>query len=229
MNSDERRKLGTGKSSHDFAIAHPFTDPGQIALVDGLGADLTRARAMVTQQRSGLLDVRAATAHRKELRQELQVPLRQLVTIAHAAADVVPDFSRRFVLPARGISHQAFLTATRAMVAEALVHQSVFVDRGMAPTLLEDLTKTLDEYEKTIEQRNAGRRAHVGARSDLNAVLSSVMARIAQLDAIYSYRYRRQPEQLAAWKSARDIPWPKNGSANGNGTPPASGSTGEEK
>ena len=37
------------------------------------------------------------------------------------------------------------------------------------------------------------------------------MARIEQLDVINRYRFRKQPEQLGAWRSARDIPWPVKG------------------
>ena len=180
-------------------------------MVDGLASDLARAQVLVTQQRSGLLAVRAATARRKELRQEVLVPLRQLATIAHAAAVAVPELGERFVPPARGISHRAYLTATRAMSTEAQAHRDLLLSHGMAPTLLDDVARTLDEYEPTIDQTHTGRRDHLGARSDLDTVVGSIMARIEQRDVINRYRFRKQPEQLAAWLSARDMPWPGKG------------------
>ena len=209
MDRIDRKRFGTGEVAHDFALANPFIDPGQIAVVDGLGADLDRARELDAQQRSGRLDVRTSTVRRQELRREVQVQVRQVVAIGTAAAAELPELATRFGMP-RGSSHQAFLTNARGIAAEVQVHRALFEKFGMAPALLEDLNKTLDEYEKTIELRNAGRRKHVGARSDLQAVMDSIMTRITQLDAMFTYRYRNQPEQLGAWKNARDIPWPKD-------------------
>lgn len=48
----------------------------------------------------------------------------------------------------------------------------------------------------------------IGARAELVAVTAEVMLIVRQLDALNRFRFRKDAESLAAWKSARDVAWP---------------------
>jgi len=56
-------------------------------------------------------------------------------------------------------------------------------------------------------EANAERRAHVGARADLEVVAEEIMGIVQHLDALNKYRFRSMPEQLAGWASARNVAW----------------------
>ena len=100
-----------------------------------------------------------------------------------------------------GVSHQTFVTAAHGILEKASALKDVLISRGMATTLLDDLT----EYEKTLEATRAGRRDHVGASSDLNAVASEIAEQVCVLDGLVSYRFGSNPELMAAWTSARNV------------------------
>jgi len=53
-------------------------------------------------------------------------------------------------------------------------------------------------------------------------VTDEIMGLIDHLDALNQYRYRQDAERLAAWRSARNIAWPK-GHAEKKEPPPAGG------
>lgn len=81
----------------------------------------------------------------------------------------------------------------------------------MPDTFPEDLGGMLDQFEAAIKEKNAGRAAHVGAHADLDAVINDIMQIVRQLDALHRFRYRNDPEALAAWRSARSVGWPSGG------------------
>lgn len=81
----------------------------------------------------------------------------------------------------------------------------------LATELLGELDAALTDYEATIAQASAGKRAHVGARADIAAVMREIMELVAQLDAINIHRFRADAELKAAWRSARDLPWRRAG------------------
>jgi len=68
MNAKSRRKIEMGRRALDFSRAHPDASPGYTAVVTQLEERLTRAEQLAGQQRDGLLEVRAATARKFELR-----------------------------------------------------------------------------------------------------------------------------------------------------------------
>lgn len=78
----------------------------------------------------------------------------------------------------------------------------------MPEGFLGELNAALDGYEQVLNQQHAGRAAHVGARAELEAVTAEIMLIVRQLDALNRFRFRRDAESLAGWKSARDVAWP---------------------
>ena len=131
-----------------------------------------------------------------------------------------------FKLPQLGVSHQTFVTAAHGILDKAIGLKDVLISRGMATTLLDDLSKDLAEYEKTLEATRAGRRDHVGASSDLNAVASEIAEQVRVLDGLVSYRLGDNAELMGAWISARNVLGPFKSRAEpyaGGGETPETG------
>jgi hypothetical protein len=75
----------------------------------------------------------------------------------------------------------------------------------MSATLLDDLTAALGEFEQTLEAARAGRRDHVGASADLQAVTVEIAEQVRLLDGLVRYRFTANAELMAAWASARNV------------------------
>ena len=85
----------------------------------------------------------------------------------------------------------------------------------MPDTFPEDLGGMLDRFEAALNEKHAGRTAHVGARAELNAVTAEVMQLVGQLDALNRFRFKKDAEAIGAWRSARNVAWPLNDRGEG--------------
>lgn len=229
MRAEVRRKLKMVGRVREFCRSHPSQAANAKVLIDRLEERLTRADALVTQQRSGRIMAHAATLRRDELRRALQLALLPyLVKVGESAAREVPDLRERFQLPKAGVTNPVFLNAVRAMLDEALSNRDPLLKNGLEEGFLEVLEKTVTELEAVTESGHTGRREHVGASADLETVTVELMELVGQLDAQTRYRFRNDAENLAAWKSARNVVGPFKGKdadapEGEGGTPPNTG------
>ena len=81
-------------------------------------------------------------------------------------------------------------------------------DASTPEGLLEELGAQLDRYDASVEQSNRRSRAHVEATAELDDVGAQITALLKQLDGMNQFRFRNDPEKLAGWESARNVPWP---------------------
>jgi hypothetical protein len=226
MNAALRRRLEMATRVRDFLRAHPTESPEATALAT-LEELLQRAEALAAQQRAGVLATRSAAKQREKLRTALQTKLlRYLAGVGAVAAKETPELAEQFHLPPAGASHQAFLTAARGMLEEATAQKDLLVSRGMSETLLDDLQAALTELENTLEASRTGRREHVGASADLQAVAAQITEQVRLLDGLVRYRFGDQPELMGSWASARNVLGPfrsQTKSQPGEGEAPAAG------
>jgi hypothetical protein len=177
---------------------------------------LARADQVVGQQRDGLLEVRAATARKKALREAMrQAHLSHLAHAARVAAREEPDLAKKFLLKPTTGSYLAFRTAARGMAAEAESRKEVLVRHGLVESVLENLNQALDQFDQAVESGREGRATHVGASAELKAVADEVFQVVRVMDGLNRYRFKSDPESLAAWESASNVvasrPAPKPG------------------
>jgi hypothetical protein len=189
-----RRKLEMAGRVLDFSRAHPGKDPSYAAILSRLEDGIERAEQLARQQRAGQITVHASTARRKELRRALHDQLRHLTRVGDVVAKSQPELAQHFQLPILSASGQAYRTAARAMLDEAV-----------ASTLLDDLGAALQQYDVSVEQAQAGRRAHVGAVAELAVVTADIMETVQMFDGLNRYRFRADAELHAEWESARNI------------------------
>jgi len=100
------------------------------------------------------------------------------------------------------------------------------VGLGMSPQAIDDLAKALGEFEQTLEATRAGRREHVGASADLEAVCAEIGEQVQLLDGVVQYRFGDDAELMGAWASVRNVlgpfkPKEQTPGAGGSETPKA--------
>jgi hypothetical protein len=214
MNRSIRWKLEMAARVLNWCQAHP--DPGAraTAAVARLSELLARSDALVVQQVSGRRVVGRSTVQRKGIRRGItRESLRHLSRIARAAATTQPGVERLFRIP-RSANQKEFVAIARTMAAEAEKNRELFMEYGMTDEFLEGLKGALAAHDEALTLAHAGHRAHTGARADLKAVTDEIMLVVRDLDASQRYRFRKEPEQLASWEAARNIPWHNGGNSS---------------
>jgi len=214
----------------DFARAHPFGEPSYAQWLDRLEERLARAHALAVQQREGLLTARGAILRRVQLRRRIKLEmLPHLVRVGEVlAARERPELIGRFRLPSTSMPDRTFITAVRAMHAEAAASKDAFVGLGLADGLLGELEQALTDFDSVINVFNAARRGHIGARAELEAVVKDIGEVVRVLDGLNRYRFRHTPELLVVWNAARDVfgPFrskPAEGPSGDGASPPPGG------
>ena len=206
MNARTRRKLEMGARALSFSREHDDASAGYIAAVARLADRLVLADHLAQQQRSGTLQVRAATSRKRYLRRTLRRGhLAHIIRVARVAAREVPELAQKFVLKRGTIPYQTFLTAARGMANEAQNHRELLVRHGLVDRVLDDLLHALDQFEVAIDQGLEGRRIHVGASAKLDQVADEVVDIVGLLDALNRLRFEHDAELQAAWGTASNV------------------------
>ena len=91
------------------------------------------------------------------------------------------------------------------MVAEAQRQKELLVKHGLVERVLDGLRNRFRNSMQVVEQGAEGRRVHVGARADLDVVADEVVQIVRVIDGLNRFRFARDPELLAAWKSASNV------------------------
>jgi hypothetical protein len=170
---------------------------------------LTRVEALAGQQLNGLIVARAATAQRGRVRSALETKLlRFLGGVAAVAAKENAELAAQFRLPQRPVPDQALLTMARGMLEHTTAQRAVLLSRGMSGTLLDDIAAAVLELEHSLEASREGRRDHVGASTDLEAIAGEVGEQVRLLDGLVRYRFGNNVELIGAWASDRNVVGP---------------------
>lgn len=223
MNAIVRRRLEMAERVRDFLRTHKMDGVGEGLGLAKLEELLTRAGTLANQQQGGLVATRGATLQRAEIRDLLKTKLLRYLRAAGAvAARGNVELAAHFRLPPKQ-SHQAFLTSARQMLATGIAQKDVLVGEGMSATLLDDLSAKLTEFETTLEASRAGRREHVEASADLEAVSAEIAERVRMLDGLVRYRFGENPALMEGWESARDVLGPFRSKAGAPQEPEAGG------
>ena len=206
MNRIVRKRLEMAVRVRDFSRAHPSADANYAPVLARLEDRIARMEALAKQQQGGYLATRSSVVRRRELRRRLHHELlRHLVTVAEVAVTEDPLLAEKFRLPPGNGTNEAFRTLARQMLEQGQAQREVLAKHGLADRLLEDLAAAVDQFDASVAETNEGRRGHVGARAELDAVSDEVMQLVDMLDGLNRYRFGREAELLAAWESARHV------------------------
>jgi hypothetical protein len=195
-----------GRSVVAFSEAHPDVSAGYVKTLSSLKERLARAAELIRLQRDGFAEVRGATAQKQDLRRIIvRTQLRHVARVAELAAGEVPEVLQKFVLPREQIPYLEFQAAAQALLAEALNHKELLVKHGLAETLLEDLVKNMEQFDKSMGQATDARRTHVTASAELDAIGDEIVHLVKVMDTLNRSRFHGTVELLAAWESASNV------------------------
>jgi len=220
MRAQLRRRLEMAERVRDFLRAHKTDGVGEGLGLAKLEELLTRAQVLAGRQRVGVAMTRQATKHRVEVRRALQRKLlRYLRVVGRVAAKQNGELANEFPLPPSNASDKALVTAAQATLEKATAQKDELVTLGMSPQVVEDLSKALGEFERSLEATREGRREHVGASADLTAVAAEIAEQVQLLDGVVQYRFGDDAELMGAWASARNVlgPFKPKAQAPGEG------------
>jgi hypothetical protein len=198
-----------GQNALAFCLSHPDPGAGYNAAVLRLQGCTTRGKEVIGRQEEGQRDATAAVERKKQLRRMLRrTHLHHVIRVARIAADELPDLAHTFVLGPGSSTQLGFSAIARGIATEAQTHRDVLVRHGLGEEVLENLTQALDQFDAALEQGQEARRRHVGARAELQAIADEVVQIVQALDGLIRYRFANDPEALAAWESASNVPGP---------------------
>lgn len=209
MNKRTRRGLDTAHRVFDLSQKHATDIQAYVETMALFKEKLAQADALAEQQEAGDQDAGVAREVKDILREKIETEyVSHMARIARTALPNDPALRRRFRPPNHRLSRQDFVSAMRAMLAAAAARKDVFIAAGMAPTFVEDLETLLTEYLGAISEKNFGEALRVGAVAELPVVVKELGALTRVLDAINKKRWAKNPQLLAAWRSAKDVNWP---------------------
>jgi hypothetical protein len=201
-----RWQLEMGVRALDFSRAHPDENPGSALAVTGLDERLRAAEGLARDQQEGQRRVHSATARKRELRQLLnETHLGHLTRIAKAAARELPELEEKFAFRRDRVPYIVYRTTAQRMAAEAVTHKELLVKYGLADTAMQGLTQSLADLDAAMQEGVEGRLAHVAATAKLDALAGEVVELVQGMDGLNRFRFRDQPDMLAAWKSASAV------------------------
>lgn len=209
MDAQNRIELEMGARVVGFSRANPSDNPGLEAAVTRLEGEVTKAKELVNQEATGVLTVEVSVLTKDQIREALTGRIRLLQGVARAAAVEVPGVAARIKLRSGRVGETVFLAASKVALAQATEQKELFTKYGMPVGFLEEFGPMIQQYEATMDQKSAGFRSHVGANAELEARVSSIMSLVRHLDALNKHRFREDAERLSAWKSARNVHWPR--------------------
>ena len=158
-----------GTRALEFGRAHPDADAGYAMAAAKLEQLVARAGEAAAAQRSGIVDVRAASARKAELRRTmLAVHIAHLAQVGREAAREDHELGKTFRFKPQAGTYLAFRTAARNMAVEAETHRELLIRHGLAASVLEEFVQRVDEFDAVVALGHTGRAVHMGATAELN-------------------------------------------------------------
>jgi hypothetical protein len=225
MNARTRSRLEMARRALEFAEAHTDPSTGYTAAVAELKELLARAEQLTDLHRQGIAEVRAATQRKSNLRRSIrQGQLLHVARAAQRAAREQPELAQKFALARQPIPYLTFRSLARTLAAEAEGRKEILVRHGLVDSVLVSLTESLGQFDQALARGAEGRRIHVAAAVELDVVAGEAVQIVRVMDGHNRVRFARDPDLLAAWKSASNVIGPSR-----SGTPEAPPSEGAEK
>jgi hypothetical protein len=206
MNIRVNRRLEMGARALEFSRAHPVDDPGYGTTVKQLEDQLAKAAQLVGEQERGTSEVHGATARKSALSRTIrQSQLVHLAGVAQRAAKELPELSSNFDVTNFPRRQLPFRTVARTLLEQAEQHKELLVKHGLVEEVLQGLRRSLDELDQVVDRGAEGRRTHIGARANLEAIGAEIVQIVRGLDGFNTYRFTNQPDLLASWISASNV------------------------
>ena len=188
-----------------FLRANPSDDPAFTTNVTRLETDAARLQELAAMERNGHIEAGAAVIGKKEGKANILDALNVLSRLAVIATREVPELPVRLTIPKPSSGAQKLITGARTVVTQARAQQELLTRYGMSSGFLDQLSTTIDQYERAVSAKSSGVNTHIGAAAEMEAVASEISRLVKVLDAVQRPSLRHDPQKRAAWKAARTV------------------------
>ena len=131
-----------------------------------------------------------------------------IVVTSRAVGLDTPGLDDKFHMDRKSSGH-ALLTTARLFARDAGAFKPALVAHGMSKTFLADLGDRIDEYDRALRDRDAGKDEHAAAHASIEAALAAGTTAVRKLNAIVTNRLRDDPAAMAAWNRDRRVRYPR--------------------
>lgn len=205
MNGPTRRYIQMGERAVGWNDANPDDDPGNAGNAARLKALVNQARALLAQQREGLVNRHAGSSLKVQLRRDMSSAIAHLSAVGRIAAVEQPELGTVFRFKPSTSSYLAFRTAAQGMITAAETHRELLVKHGLAAPMLASLVQMLEQFDAAIVQGNEARSAHVAATRSLKKVATEIVRTVRVMDGRNRQRFQHDSLVLGAWISASTV------------------------
>lgn len=188
-----------------FLRANPLDTPAFTANMALLETGAARLKELAAMERDGHIEASAAVIGKKEGKANILDGLNFLGRISVVATREVPEMPVRLTIPKRNSGAQKLIGGARTVVTQALAQQELLTKYGMTTGFLDELTVSIDQYEKAVTAKSSGVNTHIGAAAEMEVVTSEITRLVKVIDAAMRRRLRNDPLKRAAWKAARTV------------------------
>ncbi len=217
MTGNEMRKLQAPRRAHAFLqantpAARPPACAAQLAVLDGV---LARLSTLAVDQDAGRRSTEGETRRIEALRHALEHEhLRPIGRLARTLLADVPGVERTLRMPRPRTHPERLLAAAGAMAELAEAHAQRFTDAGLPAAFLTELRAAAEALRASIGTRATSRQRGVGATAAVKPELAAGMRAVAQLDAMVTLLFKRDPQLVAEWRAASRVEVKRGGTAS---------------
>lgn len=208
MHRIARRALSSFQRVQEFLAQLPVDDASA-----SLGAQAAELDEVISRLSSKALDqevgrrfVRVHSESQRRLRRALYADHMQ--PIARVAREVfgASGMDHAFRMPATTTASQTVLAAAGAMAEAAQKEKHVFVKHGLRPDFIDQLKTGAAALDTARNAKVESSRRRTTATADVHEQVKRGRKAIRLLNAILQPRLAKDPELLAAWRSAKRVP-----------------------
>jgi hypothetical protein len=206
MQRNERSTLDTFQRVKEFLSQHPLANEpdtlgAQAAELDDV---IQRLSSEVVQQDSAIRFTRVHTGQERLLAETLYADHLQPISRIARGVFGKTGMDKAFRLPRQNVT-VTLVAAARAMAVAAENERDVLVRHGLAQGFIEALKAAADALEVKRTDKTASARRRTTATASVQDQLKRGRNAVRMLDAVLLPRFRKDPQLLAAWKSAKRV------------------------
>lgn len=144
------------------------------------------------------------TIHKGDLRDALDDGMQNIADMWKPMAKNYNNAENKFRMP-RGGSDQLRIDTAGSFIADAEPLKQAFIDRGMDPNFITDLTAKRNAFDAVVNESEESRLDRIGVNADFAEPLKKCNAAVEDVDPIAKMVFRSDPGKLAEWLSASHV------------------------
>jgi len=188
----------------DFGEAHAALFPTSSLAQEQFAAVAAAVKALGGHAVTKMSTVRVGKSPKAATRLALIGRIETIALTGRAMALNKPELADKFRVP-HPQPDQALITAGRLFAKDAEALKAEFLAHAMSETFIADLTKAVDDFEASIQERENGKAASAGVRASIKTAITGGMTAVTRLDAIVTNHLGNDPKVMAVWKRERRV------------------------